>query len=107
MTVYKPPQRVWKHSLVQPLGVELPENQFDFIPSDEFENATEQDFVDIDVDIYAEEDRPSSPNSSAESFLRAVAQSRLLTVDGERFLFKRLNFSNCFGFIFKSKSLSG
>ena len=70
----------------------MPKNQFNYIPSDEFENATEQDFVDIEGDIYAEEDRAGSPHSSAESFLRAVEQSRLLTVDGEQFLFKRLNF---------------
>ena len=70
----------------------MSKNKIAYIPSDEFANATEQDFADIDCAIYAEEDRPCSPHSSAESFLRAVEQSRLLTADGERFLFKRLNF---------------
>ena len=65
-----------------------------YIPSDEFDSACEQDFAEIDGELYAAEDVPVSPSDTAgtESFLVAVAQSRILTVQGEQFLFKRLNF---------------
>lgn len=68
--------------------------QIDFIPNDDFESAQEQDFQEIDVQLYTDEDRPEPLDGkrAAESFLSAVEQSRLLTFEGEQFLFKRLNF---------------
>lgn len=65
-----------------------------YIPSDEFASASETDFAEIAGELYTDEDLPSDPRTatSAESFLFAVEQSRLLSVEGERFLFKRLNF---------------
>ncbi|TWT34553.1 sigma-70 family RNA polymerase sigma factor [Blastopirellula retiformator] len=65
-----------------------------FIPNDEFESTTEMDFEAIDVELYAAEDRPpgDNPKVAVSSLLCAVEQSRLLTFEGEQFLFKRLNF---------------
>ncbi len=74
---------------------QLVDSDIRFIPNDEFQSATEDDFDAIDVDLYsAEDDRPQSvePKQAAETFLTAVDQSRLLTFEGEQFLFKRLNF---------------
>ena len=65
-----------------------------FVPNDDFESAKEQDFEEIDIQLYKYEDRPEPLDGKrlAESFLTAVEQSRLLTFEGEQFLFKRLNF---------------
>ncbi len=75
--------------------VSLAGPEISFIPSDDFESASEQDFAEIDGQLYAAEDGRSEPGdagSAAETFLRAVEDSRLLTFEGEQFLFKRLNF---------------
>ncbi|MGI9429175.1 MAG: sigma-70 family RNA polymerase sigma factor [Bythopirellula sp.] len=68
--------------------------RIDFVPSEEFESVTEQDFEAIDIQLYRDEDRPEplEGRKLAESFLASVEQSRLLTFEGEQFLFKRLNF---------------
>ena len=66
-----------------------------FIPNTDFESATEDDFDAIDVDLYCAEDGrwdSFDRQQTAETFLAAVDQSRLLTFEGEQFLFKRLNF---------------
>lgn len=73
----------------------LVDSDIRFIPNDDFQSATEDDFDAIDVDLYSDEDdRPElvTPEHAAETFLNAVDQSRLLTFEGEQFLFKRLNF---------------
>lgn len=66
-----------------------------FIPNDDFESAREQDFEQIDVELYAAEEGREAVRTRGEaaaSFLRAVEEGRLLTFEGEQFLFKRLNF---------------
>jgi RNA polymerase sigma factor (sigma-70 family) len=80
--------------LVSAVTVEdtLAREKIEFIPSDEFESASEQDFAEIEGDLYADDEPGDRSATSAESFLLAVEQSRLLSVEGERFLFKRLNF---------------
>jgi len=73
----------------------LVDSDIRFIPNDDFQSATEDDFDAIDVDLYSDEDdRPElvTAEHAAETFLSAVDQSRLLTFEGEQFLFKRLNF---------------
>ncbi len=75
--------------------IELGQQEIPFIPNEDFASTCEQDFADIDVQLYlSEDDRPASSDSRsvAESFLISVEQSRILTFDGEQFLFKRLNF---------------
>lgn len=75
--------------------VDVPREKIDYIPNDEFNSVTEQDFSAIDFELYADEDDTlgtSASRSMAESFLMAVETSRLLTAEGEQFLFKRLNF---------------
>ena len=69
-------------------------SNINFISNDEFESLSEQDFKEIDVQLYADEDRSTQFGGThlVESFLSAVEQSRLLTFEGEQFLFKRLNF---------------
>ena len=66
-----------------------------FIPSDEFDTACERDFALTEIELYADEfdsSQNTMPRHGAESFLLAVEQSRILTVEGEKLLFKRLNF---------------
>ncbi len=65
-----------------------------FIPHADFELAREQDFAEIDGELYVEEDdRPiRDPGQAAATFLTAVEECRILTFEGEQFLFKRLNF---------------
>ncbi|MCA9128219.1 MAG: sigma-70 family RNA polymerase sigma factor [Planctomycetales bacterium] len=66
-----------------------------FIPNDDFVSACEQDFADIDCQLYADDGQildQRTSDSIANSFLVAVSQSRILTAEGEVFLFKRLNF---------------
>jgi RNA polymerase primary sigma factor len=73
----------------------LNRQQIEYIANEEFDSTTEADLARIDIELYADEDRgpvDSTGRSVAESFLIAVEQSRLLTPDGEQFLFKRLNF---------------
>lgn len=73
----------------------VPASDISFIPNEDFASACERDFQEIDVELYAAEDgRPQSrePGEAAETFLSAVEHSRLLTFEGEQFLFKRLNF---------------
>jgi RNA polymerase primary sigma factor len=73
----------------------LSDQEIAFIPNDDFVSTTEQDFAELDVQLYAEEDDrpdPRDPRTAAESFLMTVEQSRILTKEGEQFLFKRLNF---------------
>lgn len=84
--------------------------KIDYIPNAEFDSATEQDFAEIDFELYADEDelpRPALERSTAESFLLAVEQSRLLTSEGEQFLFKRLNFLRFRASAFQASSKSG
>lgn len=69
--------------------------EISFIPNDDFASSSEQDFQEIDGQLYAEEDdRPKAGDAGqlAETFLSAIEQSRLLTFEGEQLLFKRLNF---------------
>ncbi len=66
-----------------------------FVSNDEFDSVCEEDFAEIDVQLYAEEyDQPSPRDSrpAAEAFLLTIEQSRVLTREGEQHLFKRLNF---------------
>ena len=73
----------------------MSDQKISFIPNDDFASACEQDFAEIDVQLYLEEDDrcvSGDIRSTAESFLMSVQESRILTVEGEQFLFKRLNF---------------
>lgn len=72
----------------------MPDSKINFVPNDDFQSTTEQDLAALDVELYSAEDRPLArdPKLLAESFLCVVEQSRLLTFEGEQFLFKRLNF---------------
>ena len=66
-----------------------------FIPNDDFRTASEDEFAQIDEDLYVtEEERNRLPGveKSAQTFHSAVDASRLLTFEGEQLLFKRLNF---------------
>lgn len=65
-----------------------------FIPHADFASACEQDFAEIDCTLYVEEDdRPvRDASQAAATFLTAVEECRILTFEGEQFLFKRLNF---------------
>lgn len=65
-----------------------------FIPHADFASACEQDFAEIDCSLYVDEDdRPvRDANQAAATFLNAVEECRILTFEGEQFLFKRLNF---------------
>ena len=66
-----------------------------FIPNEDFESTSELDFEEIDIDLYeAEEGRcaPVDRSEAAATFVQAIEESRILTFEGEQFLFKRLNF---------------
>ena len=65
-----------------------------FIPNEDFASASEDDFQQLDFELYAaEEGRPDHDGrDAAVSFMQAIDESRLLTFEGEQFLFKRLNF---------------
>ncbi|EAQ78948.1 sigma-70 family RNA polymerase sigma factor [Blastopirellula marina] len=69
-------------------------SKINYVPNDDFQSTTETDLDALDIELYAAEDRPLArdPKLVAESFLCAVEQSRLLTFEGEQYLFKRLNF---------------
>ncbi|MGI9454986.1 MAG: sigma factor, partial [Aeoliella sp.] len=75
-------------------GSQLANSRIEYVPNDEFVSVTEHDFAEIDFQLYRDEDQPGplQGRQLAESFLTAVEQSRLLTFEGEQFLFKRLNF---------------
>ena len=73
----------------------MADREIQFIPNSDFEGSSESDFADIDVELYALEEGESPQPSSetgASTFLRALEHGRLLTFEGEQFLFKRLNF---------------
>ncbi|TWT64886.1 sigma-70 family RNA polymerase sigma factor [Allorhodopirellula solitaria] len=65
-----------------------------FIPHADFESACEQDFAEIDCALYVEEEDRAlrDAGEAAATFLTAVEECRILTFEGEQFLFKRLNF---------------
>ena len=92
------PGSVWQipgaKKLISKVESQLSDQDIKFVPNDDFESAREQDFEEIDFQLYTDEDRPELLQGKrlAESFLTAVEQSRLLTFEGEQFLFKRLNF---------------
>ena len=70
-------------------------SEIKFIPNEDFESTCEQDFEDVDIELYAAEDGRNAPverHEAAATFLQAIEESRILTFDGEQFLFKRLNF---------------
>lgn len=70
------------------------DSEIPFVDHEDFESVTERDFQQIDFDLYAEEDGRPTRNRvhASENFLAAVEESRILTIEGEQFLFKRLNF---------------
>jgi len=71
------------------------DHEIKFIPNDDFKGISEREFNEIDVELYAlEEGEPSTQADAAgaSTFLRALEHGRLLTFEGEQFLFKRLNF---------------
>ena len=76
-------------------AAKLLDRPIDFIPSEDFESTAEADFREIDFELYAvEEQAPGSLDADhvAASLLSSLQQSRLLTFEGEQFLFKQLNF---------------
>ena len=73
----------------------LSDDEIQFIPNDDFTSASEEDFRQLDVQLYAEEEGRAAAfdrKDAAVSFLQAIDESRLLTFEGEQLLFKRLNF---------------
>jgi RNA polymerase primary sigma factor len=71
------------------------QSEIKFIPNADFATASEQDFEDVDVKLYAAEEGRCAPvdrNEAASTFMQAIEESRILTFEGEQFLFKRLNF---------------
>ena len=73
----------------------LLEQTIDFIPNEDFEGTLEAEVQEIEAELYAEEEQsPGSLYSDhvAASLLAPLQDSRLLTFEGEQFLFKRLNF---------------
>ncbi|MBM80572.1 MAG: hypothetical protein CMJ78_08265 [Planctomycetaceae bacterium] len=76
-------------------AVNLLDRPIDFIPSEDFESTAETDFQETDFELYAaEEQAPGSLAAGhvAASLLSSLQQSRLLTFEGEQFLFRQLNF---------------
>ena len=73
----------------------LLEQSISYIPNDDFDATDEADLQDIEADLYTvEELSPGAMDADgvAASLLAPLQQSRLLTFEGEQFLFKRLNF---------------
>jgi RNA polymerase sigma factor (sigma-70 family) len=73
----------------------LLEQTIDFIPNEDFEGTLEAEVQEIEAELYAEEEQsPGSLDSDRvdASLLAPLQDSRLLTFEGEQFLFKRLNF---------------
>lgn len=70
-------------------------SEIEFIPNADFATASERNFEDVDAELYAAEEgrRPQiNRNEAAATFIQAIEESRVLTFEGEQFLFKRLNF---------------
>lgn len=66
-----------------------------FIANDDFDSACEEDFDQVDIELYAQEEGRTVPGDRSEvaaTFLQAIEECRILTFEGEQFLFKRLNF---------------
>jgi RNA polymerase primary sigma factor len=66
-----------------------------FIPNEDFDSTSELDFEAVDIELYAAEEGRCAPvdrNEAAATFVQAIEESRILTFEGEQFLFKRLNF---------------
>ncbi|WP_077024490.1 sigma-70 family RNA polymerase sigma factor [Fuerstiella marisgermanici] len=77
------------------MEAKLAPEEISFIPNDQFQSMSEPDFDEIDGALYVDEDdRLVSPDQKtvAETLLNAIEDSRLLTFEGEQFLFKRFNF---------------
>lgn len=73
----------------------MTDSEIKYIPNDDFESASERDFEQVDIELYQAEDGrkvPSDEDEAAATFIQAIEESRLLTFEGEQFLFKRLNF---------------
>ena len=73
----------------------MSQSEIKFIPNADFATASEQDFEDVDVELYAAEKGRCAlidRNEPAATFMQAIEESRILTFEGEQFLFKRLNF---------------
>lgn len=73
----------------------LMEQPIEFIPNEFFEETAENEVQEFDAELYAvEEQSPGSLDADnvAASLLAPLQQSRLLTFEGEQFLFKRLNY---------------
>ncbi|MFY9254278.1 MAG: sigma-70 family RNA polymerase sigma factor [Fuerstiella sp.] len=71
------------------------EPEIKFIPNEAFDSTTELDFEAMDIELYAAEEGRSGPvdrSEAATTFIQAIEESRILTFEGEQFLFKRLNF---------------
>lgn len=69
--------------------------EINYIPNDMFPAMSEHDFAEIDGSLYVDEDDGpawTDEKTVAETLLNAIEDSRLLTFEGEQFLFKRLNF---------------
>ncbi len=66
-----------------------------FIPNEHFDSTSELDFDAVDIELYAAEDGRCTPvdrSEAAATFVQAIEESRILTFEGEQFLFRRLNF---------------
>lgn len=69
----------------------LSKQKIEFIPSDEFQNASQHEFETAEIDVYADGGADVSFDD-AELMVFAIDNLRLLSAEGEKFLFKRLNF---------------
>ncbi|MCA9191547.1 MAG: sigma-70 family RNA polymerase sigma factor [Planctomycetales bacterium] len=69
----------------------LSSQKIDYVPNDDFHQATEEEFCSTETDLYAEDLAEDSMDDAPQLAL-AVEQLRYLSAEGERFLFKRLNF---------------
>jgi RNA polymerase primary sigma factor len=65
--------------------------KIDFVPSHEFDSTEESKMAEAAFDLYVNEEEEVS-SLAPELFLFSVEQLRYLSAEGERFLFKRLNF---------------
>lgn len=71
--------------------VNVNQRKIEFVPNQEFDSATESEINNFDLELYVDDDEYNAP-SDPEFFLLSVDQLRILSPEGERFLFKRLNF---------------
>ncbi len=70
-------------------------HEIKFIPNEDFDSTSELDFEAVDIELYAAEEGRRAPvdrSEAAATFVQAIEESRILTFEGEQFLFKRLNF---------------